>query len=844
MSHRKIDKDKAIRKKRKRNLRIRQIKNHLILYVVVFVMLYLCVRIWDIQFVEGVEKQYRKVATVQQASLDKSIIANRGAISDRNGEMLALSTTVYDVILDIQNMFDPIFSEEEINKNINKNINVLSSILDIDKEEIAKYYEIDPETNKPKYIDYMYLKIASKVPYDAYKEILEENLRSVYLMENTKRTYPKDNLASQIVGFLRGDYAYDYYGLENNYNDYLLGVNGRKFSTFNKNGENYVDIEQPIDGNTVQTTLDTNIQRVAEEVVFEYSEEYKAQNGAIIVMKADTSEILAMAQYPTFNANEPGKYAYFNKTTFVEDYEKLIDNGEESEAFESIMSVWNNFSISSTFEPGSTYKPSVIAAALEEKVISPTDTIFCNGNIEVQDKTIRCWNIYGHGTQTPLQVLENSCNVGMIIFAEKMGPDLFLKYQEDFGFGHLTGIDLPGEVSASNIIYNIEDLRNSLKLATSSMGQGFNSTALQSINAFASIVNGGNLMKPYIVSEIVDENGKVVFKNEPTLIRKTISKDTSDFLRVGMQNVVEIGTGKNARIPGYTIGGKTGTAEQGDRTEENETVSFIGYFPVENPEYIVMSVLHLPEIDVSGGAQAAPMAREVMEYIIEYYSIAPSKDIENQTNIVNSEQIITPDLIGYDVDEAVEQLINLGLDFQVYDSGQYVVKTFPESNTILSKDGAMLIYSGDKPNENTEVNSNEEYSNENKPEDENANTADIEKDNSEDEETESTSKTSLSVSSYLDAKELVSVPDIIDLDLENAISSLEYFDFNYKIYVVNGEEEQTLEKEGSKIYSDENPEELLEIISYSDYKVVRQSHKEGISTPKNSTIKIVVEKIK
>ncbi len=801
--------------------------------VIAFMLLGLIYKLGHIQFVEAKEGEYHKLATIQQASrFDEVIAANRGLISDRNGEILAISNTVYDVILDITNIFHDSLANNR-DAYIEKNINVLSEVLQVEKDEIAQYYEIDSETGQPKYIDYMYLKIASKIPYDDYKKIEEANLVSVYTIENTKRTYPKNNVASQIVGFMLGDHSSDYYGLENYYNSYLVGSNGRKFSTLNENGESYTDLVEPINGNKLQTTLDLNIQREAENIVFEYGEEYGAKNAALIVMKAKTSEVLTMAQYPTFNPNKPGSYDYFNKSDFSEKYEALSSTeGKEEEAFEMLMSVWNNFVINSTFEPGSTYKPSVIAAALEEEVISVDDHYFCDGNIQVLDRTINCWNIVGHGTQTPIQILENSCNVGMIQIAEQMGPELFLKYQSSFGFGEISGIDLVGEVSAKNLMFNLDNL-NPVELATSSMGQGFNSTALQSINAFASIINGGNLMKPYVVSEVVDKDGKIVAKNEPTLIRKTISKETSDILRQGMQNVVDIGTGKNAAIPGYTIGGKTGTAEQGNRSLELETVSFIGYFPVENPEYIVMSVLHLPEVDVSGGGQAAPMVRDLMQYIIDYHSISPSKTVDNVLYNSNSNQKITPNLLGLDVDDAVNQLINLGIDFQVVDSGQYVLRTFPEGNTILDKNSKVLIYSSDDFEKDTVDDAFEAETEVTSINNEDNITANID---------ENKRDINIEVEKYIDTKDLVTVPDVYSMELNKAIDSLDFLEFNYKIFVLIEDEEVLLEKDGTEIYSKENEKEIIETINYNNYVVIRQSHKSNINTPKGSTIKLIVEK--
>ncbi|MFV0519438.1 MAG: penicillin-binding transpeptidase domain-containing protein [Lachnospirales bacterium] len=813
----------------KQKFRIKKSKLFFLLTFFFLTTIFLIYKTGEIVYVKAVEGEYKKQATIQQTSnFDQVIIANRGNITDKNGEILAISNTVYDIIIDVHNAYAASFStEEKRNEAIEKNIVTLSTVLNKDRSEIEKYYEKD-SSGVPIYNDSMYMKIASKVSYDAYKEILEADLLSVYTVENTKRSYPKNNIASQIVGFMTGDNASNYYGIENQYNEYLLGVDGRKFTTYNEEGENYLNVSPSVNGNKIVTTIDSNLQKIAEDISYEYGEKYKAQNAAILVMNANTSEILAMGQYPTFNNNYPGEYSYFNKTNFGEKYEALED---EDDKFKETMSVWRNFSVAYTFEPGSTYKVSVVAAALEEKIITKDEVFFCNGSKEVGDYVIKCWNENGHGLLNAAGILENSCNVGMMEIAEKMGEDTFLEYQENFGFGQLTGIDLPGE--ESGYMFERENF-NETELATSSMGQGFNATALQSLNAFASVINGGNLMKPYIVSEIVSEDNTVVYRNQPTLLRKTVSKETSDYLRLSLQNVIDVGTGKNAQIIGYNIGGKTATGEQGNRDDGLRTISFIGYFPVENPEYIVMSVLHLPEEKISGGGEGAPMAKDMMSAIIEYYTIPPTSSINSTSDAVDSSQISVPDVVGLSVNEAVERLISVGIDYQVMESGGTVARTFPSASTIMNRDGRVLIYtSGGTKTENDEEGESSNFQE----------TEEIEGEVSSEINSESTegSSVTIDVTTIEESVPMSIVPNVVDLSLSLAVDTLETLEFKYVIYTYyKGSEvllSDTLISEDSENAIDENQE-----IDYNEYTVVRQSHKEGIETPKNSSIRLVVEK--
>jgi len=417
---------------------------------------------------------------------------------------------------------------------------------------------------------------------------------------------------------------------------------------------------------------------------------------------------------------------------------------------------WKNFNISETFEPGSIYKPIVVAMALEEGIITPTTTFVCNGGKQVADYYIKCHKTSGHGTLDVQGVLANSCNVGMMDIIEKMSPEVYLKYQHDFGFGSKTGIDLPGEVDAASLMYGLEDLQTT-QMATSSFGQGFNCTALQALNAFNACINGGKLMKPYVVSQIVDASGNIVKETSPTVVRQVISQETSDYLRKAMQAVVSNeGTGSKGIIQGYAIGGKTGTAEQGNRDDEEYTLSFVAYLSVDNPDIVVMTVIHKPEGYYDGsGISPVPMLRGIMENIIQYKAIAPTGD-STQTDLdTESGNAQLSDYKGKSLKDTIQELIGLGLDFEMLSaSGDTVSSQYPEAGTSMEKGGKVLL--------NTETTGSEE---------------------------------------------LIAVPDVTGIDTESAKQMLEAVGFSCYVYSAPEAEEEESTQATTEEQSEENSAE-------------------------------------
>lgn len=637
-------------------------------------------KVYNIKYVHGEEYEAKAIYNQVNKVQDKIINPNRGAILDRNKQALAISSTVYNVILDVRVLNT---LEQSVKKNT---FDGLKSTLEFTDEQLQEFMKLDENGNLVN--DTNWLVIKKEVPFEQGKKLQELNLKCVYTEEDTKRTYPHNTIAAQVVGFIRGDSKW---GLESQYNDYMLGVPGRVFRTYEADNSIVTRQEAPKEGNSIITTIDQTIQQFAEDEVKKWYKEYNPKNAGIIVMNPKTGEILAMADYPGFDLNDPSQLTRFEDKAYKEKYDKLSEEEKMNEMF----SAWKNFNITDTFEPGSIFKPEVVAAALEEGVISVNDTFYCGGYKKYgSEEPIHCHKRSGHGTQTLTQVLANSCNVGMMEIVEKLGREKFYKYQRDFGFGEKTGIDLPGEVGAENLLYPVDKL-NVIELATSSFGQSFNCTSLQALNGLCAVINGGNLMRPYIVSQITDKDGTIIKENSPKIVRKVISSETSDYMRKAMENVIEEGTGKKAVIKGYKIGGKTGTAQQNNRKlNKDYTLSFIAYLPIDDPEIAAISIVHLPDPYEDGVTSAVPMMRELLLKIINYKSIPPSSEIDESEITVNTEnETILNDYTGKSLQETIKELNSLGIEFELAGSGgDIITKQFPAGKSKIDKNTKILLY--------------------------------------------------------------------------------------------------------------------------------------------------------
>ena len=649
---------------------------------------------------------------IDRSTGDRAILPNRGSIMDRNNQALALSSTVYDIVLDVRTILSfenaqaqtryLALSQEEkdtVIANRQKTLDIIHRVLaaengieGVDMPTLQSYLAINPETGRP-VRDTFYLIIAQNVKRsvatDLQNALNAENLRHVYAEEDTERRYIYDNLAASLIGFSRGDSVW---GLERQYGTALTGVPGRVFNAFGDSGSVESERVPAVEGHTLITTLDLTMQQYAERICEKYAKMYDAPYSSILVMDPYTAELYTMAQYPTFNLNTPVDVSFINKEDYALGWAELPTD----EMLLNMNSVWANFNLTSTFEPGSIYKPMTVAGALEDGVISTGQIFTCNGFRTVSDYDIPCHRTSGHGAQTLEQALANSCNVAMMDIAAAMGRESFYNYLTAFGYGDRTGIDLPAE--AFGILHPYSQF-HSVELATASFGQRFNCTAIQALTSFCATINGGNVMRPYTVSQVVDEKGQIVTENKPLVQRKVISQETSDFLRRAMESTISpTGTGRRAVIDGWAIGGKTATGEQGIKGTENYSysLSFITYFPIENPQYAVLALLHgvSEEMYDDGAASAADMVKEMMLEIIKYKAIPPTYAASDTTQHSN-DTLIVDDYIGRPIDEVTRRLNQAGLDYEMIGGSCAVVTgQFPAGGSRISNSTTIFLTAG------------------------------------------------------------------------------------------------------------------------------------------------------
>lgn len=660
-----------------------------------------------IQVTKG--ENYEVLARLQQTnSTDKVLNPIRGTILDRNSQELAKSNIVYtivvypNVIQDYMEVQKENVSEEKLIDEKERTITQLIQILGIGQEsEETDTNKANKMTISPKSVDELrsyfepqvsgdYLKykiIAKKVPAEKYEKIKEQDLVGVGIENDSQRIYPYNNIAATVVGFMGTDVGL--LGIEKQYDKYLKGVPGRDFTKYTSADEVEKNIIDAENGDTIVTTIDANIQKFAEQAIENEIKVSKPQNAAIIVMDPNTGEILAMACSPGFSLNEP-----YNLSSTGVDSNSLTDEEKNN----ALYKMWRNYNISDSYEPGSTFKPIVVAAALEEGTISPGQTFYCSGQKKFKELEglskdyIGCWKKSGHGTQTLEEALANSCNVAMMEIGEAMGKELFYTYQKAFGFGEYTDIDLPGEARTDILLHKLEDIKR-VQLATMSFGQTFNSTPLQLMSAFSAVINGGKLMKPYVVSQVIAPDGKEVLKNNPTIERKVISKETSDIVREYLLATVDRGTGQKVKIEGYSIGGKTGTAQQGKRAaniEDDEFVlSFVGFAPIDNPEVIALSLIDRPIQGDQGSA--APMLKELLENTLPYMNIERT----NENEIANenkTKEIVLDDYIGEVLQFATSGLSMLNIEYEVVGTGKVITNQFPEGGTTVSEGDKVTLW--------------------------------------------------------------------------------------------------------------------------------------------------------
>lgn len=609
------------RKKFSKNM---QKKLVLLFVAIILAFVFLIGRITYINAANG--EDYTRIVLDQQQYDSRTIPFKRGDIVDRNGTKMATSERVYNVILDVKVMT----SDED---SIEPTIQVLKDCFEIDEEEVRDLSEESPSSR--------YNILKKGVDYETYKkfEAIDEDdekypdVAGIWLEEDYVRTYPYNTLASDVIGFtVDGNVGSN--GIEASYNNTLNGTDGREYGYLDETSTVERTVKEAVNGDTVVSTIDLQVQSIVEKHILEFNEQHKneasagegSKNTAVIVMNPQNGEILAEASYPNYDLNQPRDLTkYYTQET--------IDAMSDEEQLETLNSLWNNFCVSDTYEPGSTFKPFTIAAGLETGILTGDETYYCGGVLHVGDHDIHCSNRDGHGTQTLKQALENSCNVALMEIGEALGAEEFCRYQELFGFGEYTGIDLPGEGETSGLLYTPENM-DAASLATNAFGQNFNVTMTQLVASFCSLINGGNYYEPHVVKQIQDENGNVTENIDPVLVKKTISEETSEVIKDYMLGVVQEGTGSSAAVEGYDIGGKTGTAEKLPRGNGKYLVSFIGYAPQENPEVVVYVVVDEPNVAAQASSSyATELASGIMSEIFPYLGITKSSETaDTQTN--------------------------------------------------------------------------------------------------------------------------------------------------------------------------------------------------------------------
>lgn len=579
---------------------------------IVLAFVFLVGRITYINAASG--DKYTKLVLDQQQYGSRTIPFKRGDIVDRNGTKIATSERIYNVILDMKVML----SKEEY---IEPTIQVLEDCFGIAEEDVRTLMDKNPTGRYnilKKGVDYATAQKFNKIESDSEKY---PNVKGIWLEEDYVRKYPYNTLASDVIGFtVDGNVGSN--GIEASYNSILNGTDGREYGYQDESTSFEQTVKESENGQTVMSTIDLQVQSIVEKHILEFNEEHKNQaregegslDTAVIVMNPQNGEILAEASYPNYDLNNPRDLTKYYT-------EEQIEAMSDEEKLDALNSLWNNFCVSDTYEPGSTFKPFVISAGLETGVLTGEESYICGGVLHVGDHDIHCSNRDGHGTQTLKRALENSCNVALMQIGESMGAEEFTRYQELFGFGEMTGIDLPGEASTEGLLYEAENM-DAASLATNAFGQNFNVTMTQLVASFCSLVNGGNYYEPHVVKQIQDENGNVTETKDPVLVRKTISKETSDIIKDYMYGVVEEGTGKSAAVEGYAIGGKTGTAEKLPRRNGKYLVSFIGYAPQENPQVVVYVVVNEPNAQGQANSGfATELASKIMGEIFPYLGI-------------------------------------------------------------------------------------------------------------------------------------------------------------------------------------------------------------------------------
>lgn len=560
-------------------------------------------------------KDYEKRVLSQQKYSSVTIPYKRGDIVDRKGTVLAKSERVYNLILEPANILKDKKQREATVSALVKYLGYEQSELDqlIDSNSKSYYVIVEKE------LEYDKVK-----PYKEYLETKEgKKVTGVWFEEDYKRKYPYSTLACHLIGFTSSGNVGNW-GIEQYYSNTLNGVNGRQYGFLNEELELERTVKPAINGNTIVSTIDANVQTIVEKHIAKFQKETGSDNTSVLVMDPNSGEVITMANSNPFDLNNPKDDTLLSTYLGKEEVEKMNDE----EKLNAYSELWRNYIISNTYEPGSTFKPFTVAAGLEEGILKGNETYVCDGKqyFKGVEKPVKCNKVTGHGTITLEQSIMLSCNDALMQIGEKEGVEVFSKYQHIFNFGEKTGIDLPGEADAKGLLIQADKFRP-IDLGINSFGQGFNCSMIQLASGFCSLINGGDYYEPHVVKQVLNDEGGLVKNVEKKVLKKTVSKSTSDTLKQYLYKTVAEGTAKSAGVEGYAIGGKTGTAQKYPRAEKNYLVSFIGFAPVDKPQFLIYVTIDVPHTSPQANSGLAThLAHDIMEEILPYYSINKTED--------------------------------------------------------------------------------------------------------------------------------------------------------------------------------------------------------------------------
>lgn len=623
----------------------------IILLIIIFCFIIIICKVFYIQVID-----YDKLNNYATNLWSRNLVigANRGRILTNDNVTIADNTTTVSLVV-IPNQI----------KNKDDVIKDLSKILNVKEEKISEH------VNKSSSVEIVHPE-GRQLSFDIADKINALNYEGVYLLKEGKRYYPYDTLLSHTIGYVGIDNQ-GLSGLELKYDEYLTGASGaiKYFSDAKGNKLDKSNVySEPTNGMDIYLTINYEIQSAVERELNNAMQKYNADGAWAIVMNPNNGEILAISSKPDFS---PTNYKNY-----------------------SVETINRNHAIWATYEPGSTFKIITLAASVEEKTVDLlNDTFHDNGSITIDGARIKCWRHGGHGTQTYLQVVQNSCNPGFVSLGNKLGKERLFKYINDFGFGKKTGIDLNGE--SSGILFNLNKV-GPVELATTAFGQGISVSAIQQITAVSATINGGTLYKPYVVKRIVEPNtNEIIKENKPTIVKKVISNETSNTVRMALETVVAYGTGRNAYIEGYRVGGKTGTAQKvqnGVYMHGNYILSFIGFLPADNPQAVVYVAVDNPKGVVQyGGTISAPIAKNIMIDIIDALNIPKSEyTLDKVYNWYDTKYAIVPNIINLELSEAKKQLKNFTVNYS--GTGNIIKAISPSPSTILPVNSTIKVFLG------------------------------------------------------------------------------------------------------------------------------------------------------